>query len=67
MQRREEVTTTDLAQTADLPGPLPLPGPVARGLRADDWQALVTWECEVGHADTERRLREFLDATDPTQ
>ena len=31
-------------------------------LHTDRWGALVVWECEVGHADTEHRLREFLDA-----
>ena len=32
-------------------------------LHADRWQALVIWECEVGHADTEHRFRRFLGAT----
>jgi DNA mismatch endonuclease (patch repair protein) len=30
-------------------------------LYTDRWGALVVWECEVGQADTEHRLREFLD------
>ena len=36
-------------------------------LRADRWRALVIWECEVGHADIEHRLRRFLDAAHPTR
>ena len=34
-------------------------------LHAHRWQALVIWECEVEHADTEQRLRTFLDAAHP--
>ena len=34
-------------------------------LHADKWQALVLWECEVRDADTEHRLRAFLDAKHP--
>ena len=30
-------------------------------LHTDRWGALVVWECEVAQADTEHRLREFLD------
>lgn len=33
-------------------------------LRAAKWRALVIWECEVEHADTEQRLRRFLDTAD---
>ena len=36
-------------------------------LHADKWQALVIWECEVGHPDTEHRLRGFLDAGHPVR
>ena len=36
-------------------------------LHADRWQALVIWECEIGRADTEHRLRRFLDATQREQ